>query len=168
MHIHGRRKINLRVPDDGPVHLTPDGRKRIADELVRLKHELPALALEAQRTAAYGDRSENAEYKEAKSTLRRTQRRIWTLEDRLKRVAIIPIGKNQSGKIALGSTVVLASDAHTRAMYQILGPHETNPEKGRIAHLSPLGSALIGKRKGETVEIQTPGGSSTYRIVEIR
>src|SRR3989344_373401 len=166
MHIHGRRKINLRVPDDGPVHLTPDGRKRIADELVRLKHELPALALEAQRTAAYGDRSENAEYKEAKSTLRRTQRRIWTLEDRLKRVSIIPIGKNQTGKVALGSTVVLES-GKTRTAFQILGPHETNPGKGRISHLSPLGAALIDKKQGEVVEVKTPNGKKIYRIIEI-
>ncbi|MEK7508064.1 MAG: transcription elongation factor GreA [Patescibacteria group bacterium] len=167
MHIPGRKKISARIPDDGPVYLTHDGHKRLTDELARLTIELPTLALEAQRTAAYGDRSENAEYKEAKSMLRRVQRRIWNIEDRLKRSEMIPIGKNSTGKIALGSTVVLESDTNTRTTYQILGPHETNPVKGRISHLSPLGATLIGKKQGEIATVQTPNGSHSYLILKV-
>jgi transcription elongation GreA/GreB family factor len=161
-----KRRQQVRLSADEPVYLTPDGIRRLEERLARLKRELPDAALEAQRTAAYGDRSDNAEYKEAKGMLRRTQRQIWNLEDQMKRaVAIVP-GKNK-GVIELGSTVTIETENGTKKKYQILGTLETNPERNIISHKSPLGAALIGHKKGDSVSVKIANGIREYRIVEI-
>src|SRR5271157_370080 len=118
-----------------PIYLTPEGHLRLERKLDRLKRELPGFIEETARTAAYGDRSDNAEYKEAKSTLRRTQRQIWTIEDQLKRIIRIEPGLNATGTAHLGSTVVLEFPDGTRQTLEIVGPFETDPSKGRISHL---------------------------------
>jgi transcription elongation factor GreA len=139
------------------------------ERLARLKSSLPTLAEEAARTAAYGDRSDSAEYKEAKGLLRRAHRQIFSLEDQLKRVVIIPSGPNTSGTVQLGCTVVLESaGSKTLTTFQILGPYETNPGAGRISHQSPLGAALMGHAVGDAVDIETANGARRYRIVEIK
>lgn len=151
----------------GPIHLTKDGFERMKGQLACLKKSMPELISEAQRTAAYGDRSDNAEYKEAKSSLRRAQGRIFNLEDQLKRVVVIEPDKNISGTVQLGSTVVLEVGGKQKT-FQILGPHETDPANGRISYKSPLGAALMNRAKGNTVTIRTESGAKIYRIVEIR
>lgn len=158
---------SLQKRDDGPIYLTKDGLRRLKEKLTRLKSSLPALIMETARTAAYGDRSENAEYKEAKSQLRRTHNQIWSIEARLKRVQIIDEGKNISGIIGLGSTVVIETSGK-QTTFQILGPHETNPDKGCISHLSPLGKALMHRKKGDALKIITENGARVYRVLEIR
>jgi len=170
-----RRYTRSQKVDDGPIPLTIAAHDRMRDRLARIKASLPALAEEAMRTAAYGDRSDSAEYKEAKGLLRRAHRQIFSLEDQLKRVTIIPEGPNTSGTVQLGCTVVLelidpANDrgaAPHRSAFQILGPYETNPGAGRISHQSPLGAALMGHAAGDVVSIETTNGTRTYRIVEI-
>jgi len=162
-----RKSDELKKRDDSPVHITEAGLQRLHEQLVRLKNALPDFINETKRTAAYGDRSENAEYKEAKSTLRRTQRKILSIENQIKRAVIIPTGPSQSGKVQLGSTVVLDSNG-VRKTFQILGPHEADPMKGRISHQSPLGAALMNHVKGDTISIQTPRGLREYQILEIQ
>ncbi len=180
-----RKADELRKRDHGPVYLTEEGFKQLEEKLARLKLALPGLIEETQRTAAYGDRSENAEYKEAKSTLRRTNWQILSIQDQIKRVAIIALGPNTSHRVELGSTVVLKAEGPesfgdtqdlrysrgtdgTEKIFQILGSRETDPARGRISHQSPLGAALIGHAKGDIVTIQTGSGSRTYHILEIR
>jgi len=163
-----RMKGRNTPPEPEPLYLTPEGHLRLQHKLARLKRELPAFIEETARTAAYGDRSDNAEYKEAKSTLRRTQRQIWTIEDQLKRIVLIEPGQNTTGTVHLGSTVMLEFPAGTRQTLEIVGPFETNPSKGRISHLSPLGAALIGHATNETVTVRTANGPREYRILEIR
>lgn len=166
-----RRYTRSQKPDADPIPVTPAAHERMKRRLAELKASLPALAAEAERTAAYGDRSDNAEYKEAKGLLRRAHRQIFALEGQLKRVVIIPEGPNTSGRVELGCTVVveLADDGiGERRAYQILGPHETNPGAGRISHKSPLGAALMGHATGEVVTIKTANGERRWRIVEIR
>ena len=153
---------------NSPVHLTPAGLKRLQAKLERLKQSVPHLVSEAARTAAYGDRSENAEYKDAKSTLRRTYRQISGIEDQLKRVAVIDVEKNASGTVQLGSTVVVESQKGARKTFQILGSQESAPAEGRISDQSPLGAALLGRAKMDTVMVQTASGVQEYRILEIR
>jgi transcription elongation GreA/GreB family factor len=153
--------------DEGPLYLTEEALQKLKAELERLKRSLPALIGEAQRTAAYGDRSDNAEYKQAKGSLRRANYRILEIEDQLKRVEIITPGTGASGMIELGSTVVLESDGK-ESVFQILGPHETDPGAGAISHESPLGVALMYKKAGETVSIETPKGTKDYFIQEVR
>ncbi len=167
-----RRKIEtlraLRTWDDGPIYLTPEGIEKLKERLLHLKKVLPDLIRETTRAADYGDRSDNAEYKDAKATLRRTNRHIMTIEEQLKRVVVIAPGSNLSGKVELGSTVDLESKEGVKKTFQILGPRETKPERGRISNKSPVGAALMHRKVGETVVIHTPSGSQEYRILEIR
>jgi len=125
------------------------------------------LAAEAARTAAYGDRSDNAEYKQAKGNLRHAHWNILSIEDQIKRAILIPSGLNASGTVRLGSTVILEANEKQKK-FEILGPHETDPTHGRISHESPLGAALIGHGHGDVVRIKTEKGFQEYRILEIR
>ena len=127
---------------------------------------MPALIAETQRTAAYGDRSDNAEYKQAKGALRHANIQVMTVMEQLNRAVLIPEGKNVSGVVQLGSTVTVESESGKKKTFQILGSHETNPGAGRISNQSPLGAALIGKKIGEIVKIKLPSGVQTYRILE--
>jgi transcription elongation factor GreA len=153
--------------DTGPIYLTQEGLEKLSTKLVRLKASIPALAEEAGRTAAYGDRSDNAEYKDAKANLRRTSWSILSIEDQLKRVKIIDPSQNTSNTIQLGSTVTLEING-TKKTFQILGAQETNPTQGSISNESPLGTALIGHAKGEEVTIKTLRGEQKYKILEIK
>jgi transcription elongation GreA/GreB family factor len=165
-----RNRISTKEPpaEPEPIYLTPEGHARLQGKLARLKRELPAFIEETARTAAYGDRSDNAEYKDAKSTLRRTQRQIWTIEDQLKRIVLIEPGRNAAGTAHLGSTVTLEFPDATQQTFEVVGPFETNPSKGRISHLSPLGTALVGHKAGETITVNTVNGPRNYRVLEVR
>ena len=161
-----KRKPSYTAEDDEPVHLTPEGLKRLQERLARLKKALPELANEAGRTAAYGDRSDNAEYKEAKRQLRRVHGQIFSIEDQLRRAVVIKFGRNSAGTIQLGSVVVLEQNGK-RKTFELVGPQETDPSKGRISYKSPLGSALINHKAGDAIKIKTPTGEQEYRILEI-
>lgn len=156
--------------NEEPIFLTPAGIERMRERYERLKKRLPALAEETARTAAYGDRSDNAEYKQAKGALRYTQHEVYRLEDQLKRAVAIPAGKNAEGTVQLGSVVVLAATDGVGAQktYEILGPDETDPAKGRISSQSPLGAALMNHVVGDIVTVKTANGSREYRIAEIK
>lgn len=163
MQLHKLKKDESRTYDVPPVHLTPAGIEKLHEELVRLRKRLPIAADEAARTAAYGDRSDNAEYKQAKGALRGMHRRIFEIETKLRNAVAIPKGPSPAGTIRLGSTVVLQSIAKLDAAaktYEIVGPAETDPTHGRISDQSPLGSALIGCSKGDEVK--------GYKVVDIR
>ena len=153
---------------ENPLYLTPEGIERLRQKHARLKKALPDLAAEAARTAAYGDRSDNAEYKQAKGALRYTHREIYRLEDQLKRAEAIMPGRNAAGTVQLGSVVVIITENQTEKTFEILGPDETDPEKGRISSQSPLGAALMNHAEGDTVTIQTKNGLRQYRIREVR
>jgi len=171
MQIPRRQWSRRPPPNTEPVYLTPEGVKRLEARLERLKRSLPAAIEEAARTAAYGDRSDNAEYKESKGILRRTRGQILNIEDQLKRVVVIPAGSDETGKVRLGSTVVLEIKngvASVRKTFRIVGSSETDPARGRISHTSPLGSALIGHVAGDSVIVRTPGGEQKYLIVEVK
>lgn len=151
----------------GAIPLTGAGIERIKATLFALeKNELPQAIADMHRTAEMGDFSENAAYQEAKGRLRRINARILILKDRLARAK--PISKKHaSGFIELGSTVTLTINGAQKT-YEIVGPAETDPSRGRISHLSPLGAALIGHAKGDRVHF-SPGGTQTiYEILEIQ
>lgn len=166
MQIPRRKSEELKKRDTGPVYLTVEGFKKLKEKLAHYKKILPELISETVRTAAYGDRSDNAEYKDAKASLRRAHYQIAALEDQIKRVVIIKNNPN-SKIVELGSTVVLASDGKEMT-FQIVGPQETNPTHGRISLESPLGAALMGRGKGDTVTVQTGRGLKEYCILEIK
>jgi len=168
MKITRRKSAELKMQDNEPVlYLTSDGLNRLQEKLAHLKRMLPGLIAEAHRTAEYGDRSDNAEYKEAKFILRRTRGQISTIEDKIKRASIISPEQNKSGIIKLGSAVILESKTGMRKKYRILGSQEADPEKGNISYKSPLGSTLMNRGKGDIVTVKKGNGSQEYRIIEI-
>jgi transcription elongation GreA/GreB family factor len=158
----------LKQRDDrGAQYLTKEGVKRMENELKRLEQEQPLAVEEVVRTGAMGDFSENAEYQEAKFKLRRTNDRIASLKERLKHVVVIEEGASTSGRIEIGSTVVVRVSEKEKT-YQIVGPQESSPARGRISFVSPLGSALMDHVAGDKISLQTENGEVIYTIVEVQ
>jgi transcription elongation GreA/GreB family factor len=166
MQLHKLKPNESRDSDGEPVYLTPEGIEKLQNELARLKARLPVAAEETARTAAYGDRSDNAEYKQAKGTLRRMHYRIFEIETQLKHAVAIKVDAKKAGVIQLGSTVYLEVNGKEKK-FQIVGPDETDPPRGRISYLSPLGAALLKHKKDDVVEIKTAAGVQEYRILKI-
>ena len=156
----------LKKRDDiGPIYLTSAGIERLKRELVTLEKEHPEAAEDVYRLAQLGDFSENAEYQEAKYRLRRMNDRMESIKERLKRLVEIEEG-SADGRVQIGSTVKMKVNGKEK-IYQIVGPAEVNPARGRISYLSPLGSALLDHAAGDEVPIQTEGGEVTYLIWQV-
>lgn len=167
MRIPQRRSQLLKRSDEPAVlHLTAQGIQKLKDELERLeRYDHPQAVDDVHRFGEMGDRSENAEYQEAKFRLSRTDGRIFSIKDRLKRAVVIQ--SDASDKIQLGSTVVLHVNNQEKT-YLIVGPQEANPTQGRISYVSPLGSELLGHGAGEEVTIKTANGETMYKILEVK
>lgn len=138
--------------------------KNKLDFLVRVKR--PQEAEEVKRLAMMGDFSENAGYQLAKGRLRGINQRILEIEDLLKKAQIIN-PSNQKELIEIGHKVKVLINGQDEKIYQILGSEETNPGLGVISYTSPLGAALIGKKKDESVEVIINGKNKQYLIKEI-
>ncbi|TSC81503.1 MAG: transcription elongation factor GreA [Parcubacteria group bacterium Gr01-1014_19] len=165
----------MMVRDESPIPLTKEALEQLKQKLARLKASLPDQISTTKAAADLGDRSENAEYQISKSRLRSTHRQILTIEDQIKRAVIIK--PSSSGKIQLGSTVVLQTYDETTndsrpnkktLTFQILGSFETNPGKGVISNQSPLGAALMNHKIGDEIIVKIGGGEKKYRILEIQ
>lgn len=143
--------------------LTPEAIGRLKDELARLeKAERGTAAAEVRRAAEMGDLSENAGYQAAKAHLRRVNARILSIQGRLK--AAIPIARgSDDGIVRIGSTVEVEMSGK-RFTYEILGSQESDPSRGRISYLSPLGSSLLGRAAGD----EAAGPSGPVRVVSVR
>ncbi len=154
MRLPKRLSQTLRDQDtsDDVIYLTPRGKQKLEAELDRIEHiDLPPTLESMKFALSLGDYSENAEYQDAKWKLARMHSRILTIKDRLKR-AIIIVGDDDDDRVTMGSTVTVVVNGVERR-YTIVGPQEANPTKGRISHLSPVGSALLGKRVGDRLSV---------------
>ena len=129
-----------------------------------MKKARPKLAEEVKRLAEMGDFSENAAYQMAKGRLRGINDRINELTEYLKHVVIIT--PKNTGTVQLGSTVTVEINGKQKT-YTILGSTETDPSTGVISHQSPVGAALMGRRVGDTVEIQLAGKRVECKIITI-
>ena len=149
--------------------MTRPGFERLRDELDRLKHvDRHAIIKAIAEARAHGDLSENAEYHAAKEEQSHNEGRIAELEDKLARADIIDISKLSGDTIKFGATVTLIDeDTDKKAVWQIVGEVEADAKKGRISITSPLARALIGKKKGATVEVVAPGGAKAYEITKV-
>ena len=155
------RKGDHRVFAVKDYHLTKNTDQQIEAEIIKLKQYRPQLAQEVKRLAEMGDFSENAGYQMAKAKIRGLNQRLLELEDRIKKAEIIEISKDLD-TVQIGHQVrLLLNNEHKN--YTILGGSESNPSLGIISHLSPLGSALLGRRKGESVMIK----DKEYKIISI-
>ncbi|HWC62683.1 MAG TPA: transcription elongation factor GreA [Rhizomicrobium sp.] len=151
------------------IPMTASGFRALEEELERLKnedrHEVIKAIMEAR---AHGDLSENAEYHAAKERQSFIEGRVLELEDMIGRADVIDISKLSGGSIKFGATVTLVDeDTDEKRKYQIVGDVESDAKKGRISLSSPIARALIGKSKGDTVEVTTPGGARSYEILKV-
>lgn len=147
-------------------YLTKERLEELKVELARLKKEgRQEIAERLKRAKEYGDLSENAEYSEAKDEQARVESRIFELENILRNASII---KKTSGKdtVQIGSTIEVKK-ASKVLKYTIVGSNEAKPEANLISNESPLGSAFLGKKPGDVVEVQTPIGKTEYKIMRI-
>ncbi len=151
------------------IPMTASGFKHLEDELNQLKnvdrHEIIKAIAEAR---AHGDLSENAEYHAAKEKQSFIEGRVMELEDQIGRAEVIDISKLSGTSVKFGATVTLADeDTDEKRKYQIVGDVESDAKQGRISLSSPIARALIGKSKGDTVEVAAPGGARSYEILKV-
>jgi len=147
--------------------ITADGLQKLRDELHQLKTvKRREIAQRIQEAKELGDLSENAEYVEAKNEQSFVEGRIAELETVVKNAVIIQDVKNAE-QIRVGSEVTATSDG-TKVTYAIVGSNESDPANGRISNESPIGQAFIGKKIGDTVEIETPRGKRLFSITGIK
>ncbi len=150
--------------------MTPAGFERLQQEVKHLKTvERPALMKALEEARSYGDISENAEYHAAKERQGFIEGRVYELEDKLRRAEVIDVTKLSGSGIKFGATIRLADeDTNAKVTYQIVGALEADIKEGRLSITSPLARALIGKSKGDSVEVSTPGGFKSYEIVSVK
>jgi transcription elongation factor GreA len=131
--------------------------------------ERPRIIKLITEARAHGDLSENAEYHAAKDQQGWLEARVAELEDKVSRAEIIDVTKLSGDTVKFGAFVTLVDeDTDEQAVYQIVGEFEADVKKGKISVTSPIARAIIGKKKGDSVEVMTPGGGKSYEIVKIR
>jgi len=137
-----------------------------------LKHrqqiERPRIIQQITYARTHGDLSENAEYHAAKEQQSLNEGHIAELEDKLARAEVIDVSKLSGDTIKFGATVTLIDeDTDKKQVWQIVGEPEADAKSGKISITSPLARALINKKKGDTVEVVTPGGAKAYEITKV-
>jgi len=152
------------------VLLTQEGLEKLKDELSRLagdgRREVAARIKEARE---FGDITENSEYDDAKNEQAMLEHRIATLEERLTSARVVNKKEIPTGVVAVGTKVRLRDiDANETIEYHIVGSAEANPAEHKLSNESPVGKAIMGHKKGETVEVAAPRGSLKFKIMEIK
>jgi len=155
----------------GSQYITPQGAKRLRDELDQLWHdERPRVTAAVAEAAAQGDRSENAEYTYGKKRLHEIDRRVRFLRKRLEGMTVVdPMaapGRRDPDRIYFGAWVRIESDRAAR-WHRLVGPDEFDMAEDYISMDSPLGRSLLGKRRGDEVSVALPGGATTFTVVAV-
>jgi transcription elongation factor GreA len=151
------------------VPMTEAGFNRLQEELKRLKSvDRPAIIKAIAEAREHGDISENAEYHAARERQSFIEGRVIELEDKIARADVIDVSKLNGSVVKFGATVVLADEeTDEENTFQLVGEDEADIKQGLLSVTSPLGRALIGKARGESVEVSTPRGSKAYEIVKV-
>jgi transcription elongation factor GreA len=151
------------------IPMTADGYKALEHEVNELKSvERPSIIKMIAEARAHGDLSENAEYHAAKERQAFVEGRVIELEDMLGRAEVIDVSKLSGTTVKFGATVTMVDeDTNQKRKYQIVGDHEADATKGLISISSPIARALIGKAKGDTVEVAAPGGARSYEVLKV-
>ena len=151
------------------VPMTAEGHSAMMDEVKHLKTvERPRIIKAIEEARSHGDLSENAEYHAAKEQQGWTEARVAELEDKLSRAEIIDISKLSGDTVMFGAKVTLIDEeTDDKTVYQIVGEFEADVKKGKISVSSPIARAIIGKKKGDSVEVNTPGGGKSYEIAKV-
>jgi transcription elongation factor GreA len=150
-----------------PTFLTREGLKKLEQELDHLRTVRRAEVAERLHNAQdVGDLIDNVEYEDAKNEQAFVEGRILTLETMLSNAVLIK-DSGPEGVAGLGHKVTVREGNSKPEIYMLVGPAEANPKEGKISHESPLGKALLGRRVGDEVKVNAPGGSLSFRIVAI-
>ena len=152
------------------VILTAEGHKKLQAEIEYLSTEKRREIAERIRVAReFGDIAENAEYDAAKTEQAHLEARIAVLEERLKNARVVTKKEIKSGEVSIGTKVRLKDmDANQTVEYHIVGSAEANPAEHKLSNESPVGKAIMGRKKGEVVEVSAPRGSLKYKILDIK
>ena len=154
--------------DSKKIYLTNEGLEELKkehEELTKVKR--PAVVIRVSDARNQGDLSENAEYSAAREELSLLDGRIEELEEMLKQVVIIKHEQNGGSSVDLGSEVTLHINGKEE-IYRVVGEWEADPAEKKISHESPLGKALLGKKIGNTVEVEAPAGKVLYTVVSVK
>ncbi len=149
-------------------YLTKKGEKKMRAELEDMvKHQRVELAERLQFAISQGDLSENADYHKAKEDQAFLEGKIQEYEEILSGAVIIEENSQHDGVVNIGSFVTIKEGKYPEEKYQVVGATEADPRNGRISNESPIGSALMGHKAGETIKTKTPGGEMKIKIVKI-
>ena len=151
------------------IELTKNGLEELKEEVRQLKEDkLPAVIKRVAEAREYGDLSENAEYHDAKDEQRLIETRIDEIEDILAQAKVVNTTRSTT-KVGVGSNIVVRKSSGKKTLsIQIVGEFEADPLENKITSGSPLGKALMGKKKGDTVKVKAPSGVIEYEIVDIK
>jgi transcription elongation factor GreA len=152
------------------IPMTAEGLARLEEELRHLKgtarHEVIRAIAEARE---HGDLSENAEYHAARDRQSFIEGRVGELEEKISRAEVIDVSKLSGKTVMFGATVTLIDeDSEKKLTYQIVGEDEADVKQGRLAITAPLSRAIIGKKVGDSVEVNTPKGEKAYEIARVK
>jgi transcription elongation factor GreA len=152
------------------VILTPEGYEKLKQEIDYLSNEKRREVADRIRIAReFGDIAENAEYDDAKNEQALLEHRIALLEERLVAARVIEKGDVTADAVSIGSKVKLRDlDAKKTFEYHIVGSAEADPDENKLSNESPVGRAIMGRKKGETVEVAAPRGAFKFKILDIQ
>ncbi|MFC1533804.1 transcription elongation factor GreA [Thermodesulfobacteriota bacterium] len=152
------------------IPITKEGLEKLKGDLNHLQRvEKPQNIRAIEEARAHGDLSENAEYHAAKEKQSFLDAKITELEVVIGKSEIIDIDDGPADRVVFGRTVLIYNlETDKETSYQLLGPYESEPEKGKISVQSPLGQALIGREVGDEIKVKTPGGIQEFEVLEIK
>ena len=152
------------------VILTQEGYNKLEEQLNYLKTEKRTEIAERIKTArGFGDLSENSEYDEAKSAQRENEEEIAELEQKIRNAKIIDEAEIDTKTVQIGNLVKLLDlEFNEEVEYTIVGSTEVNLAENKVSNVSPIGKALLGRKKGETVDVDAPAGVVQYKILAIK
>ncbi len=148
---------------------TQQGYQELVDELHYLKHEKrEKIKNDIAVARSFGDLSENSEYDEARNEQAKNEARIKELEELVENAVILDESSIDTSVVSLGSTVkVLNLNINAEVTYSLVGSNESNPIEGKISDQSPIGSALIGKKADDEIEVEVPNGTVRMKVLEV-
>ena len=151
------------------IPTTREGLDRLKEELNHIKGvERPQNIRAIKEARAHGDLNENAEYHAAKERQSFLDGKIAELESVIGKAEVIEIDQGPADRVVFGRTVLLYNiETDKEISYQLVGPYESEPEKGKISVNSPIGQALIGSEVGDEIKVNTPGGIQKFEVLEI-
>ncbi len=156
--------------DSTSIYLTAEGAEKLRQELAHLETvKREEIAQRLRSAIQMGDLSENADYHKAKEDQAFLEGRIQELKYTLQNAQLIEESNNgKRDMVDIGATVTIQEEDYDPETYRVVGVKEANPREGKISHQSPIGKALMGKRVGEEVVVQTPGGTMRFKVLDIQ